>query len=434
MLTHVRSRRRPPLRRSAQQGVVAVVVAMTIVAMVGMVGLAIDLGQMFIAKTEVQNSADACALAAVRDMYAGLPTPTVKAEASGRTVANLHRAGFQSKAIGGTTTPVSITFATTAAGPYTSGAGLNATQAAAMKYVRCDVSYSGIKTFFIQALNAIPGVSIGDQQVSAFAVATLIPSQSSCAIPIAVCVADAVPAKVGSWLPGPLQSGNDAVAGEFGWVDLTAGGKGTADIGAQLMSDGVCTLPAVGTAIPASGNKVALGSYFNSRFGIYFGSVKVGDGVPDTTGYAYTYKTWPTMSNAYADLTNKRAAYTAYQNDQTVTGLDIKGTVQPSSYLQANGRDRRVVTVPIVECGADGKVPKNPVLADWGCVFLIQPVQENDPKGNDCFGTPPESGGTGTKVCIEYRGKANDSGSPCGSSGMPGSPTSPGGLVPALVK
>jgi Flp pilus assembly protein TadG len=431
MLTHARSRRRPPLRRSGQQGVVAVVVAMTIVAMVGMVGLAIDLGQMFIAKTEVQNSADACALAAVRDMYAGLPTPTVKAEASGRTVANLHRAGFQSKVIGGTTTPVSITFATTAAGPYTSGAGLSTSQAAAMKYVRCDVSYSGIKTFFIQALNAIPGVSIGDQQVSAFAVATLLPSQSACAIPIALCVADAVPTKIGTWLPGPLQSGNDSVAGEFGWVDLTDGGKGTADIGAQLISDGVCTLPAVGTAIPASGNKVALASYFNSRFGVYFGSVKVGDAAPDTTGYAYTYKTWPAMSNAYGDLTNKRTAFQAYQGDSTVTGIDIQGTVQPSSYLQANGRDRRVVMVPIVQCGADGKIPKEPVLADWGCVFLIQPVAKNDPKGLDCFGS---ESGTGTKVCVEYRGKANDSGSPCASNGLPGSPTSPGARVPALVK
>lgn len=432
MLTSERSKSiRQPLRRSSQRGVVAVIVAIVIVVMVGMVGLAIDLGQMFVAKTEVQNSADACALAAVRDMYSGMPTPTVKAEASGRTVATQHRVGFQARAIGGTATPVTITFAQTAAGPFVSGSGLSTAQGAAMKYVRCDVSNTGIKTFFIQVLNALPGVSIGDQSVSAFAVATLIPSQSSCAVPIAVCVADAVTTNIGAWLPGPLQAGNDAIQGEFGWVDLTPGGKGTADIGQQLLSDGVCNLPNVGTTIAASGVKNALGTYFNSRFGIYAGSVKVGDGAPDMTGYAYTYRTWPSGSNAFSDLANKRASYSAYQNDPLVTGINIKAEGQPSSYLQANGRDRRVVTVPIVQCGADGKIPKNPVLADWGCVFLLQPAADNDPKAPDCKGN---TSGAGAKLCIEYRGKANDPSSPCGSSGMPGSSTSSGPLVPALVK
>nr|NDG08245.1 pilus assembly protein TadG [Oxalobacteraceae bacterium] len=55
--------RRATLHKS-QQGAVAVIFAIVITAMIGMAGLALDLGQLYVAKTELQNAADACALSA----------------------------------------------------------------------------------------------------------------------------------------------------------------------------------------------------------------------------------------------------------------------------------------------------------------------------------------------------------------------------------
>ncbi len=442
MLRQARAGGARHLRRSTQQGVVAVVVAMTIVAMIGMVGLAIDLGQMFVAKTELQNGADACALAAVRDLHPGMTKPTEHVLAAGRTVAGLHRVGFQAHALGGEATPVTITFAETAAGPFISGSGLTGPQAEALKYVRCEVSYSGIKTYFIQVLNMLPGVSIGEQMVTASAVATLLPSQGSCAIPIALCTADAVPANAGQWLPGPLQPNPDGglVAGNFGWVDLTPGGKGTADIGSQLTSEGICKLPDIGTPVAVAGNRTSLAASFNSRFGIYFGSVTASTAPPDRSGYAYTKLTWPTMNNAFSDFSNRRVANDPYQGD-TTTGLNVKGSADAKlkPYLESYGRDRRIVTVPVVDCASDGKVVKNATITGWGCVFLLHPMDETAPATGGPGGGASESlkcfdGADSSKVCVEYLGKANSAGSPCASDGMPGAPLSPGARVPALVK
>lgn len=422
----------------AQRGAVAIIVAISIVTMIGMVGLAIDLGQIFVAKTELQNGADACALAAVADMHPGTTKPTELALAAGRKVVALHRAGFQNHALSGTATPVTIEFSEAASGPFVSGSGLTTLQANAMKYVRCSVTYSGIKTFFIQVLNVLPGVNIGDQQVTASAVASLLPSQGGCAIPIALCTADAVSPKKGQWFPGPLQPGPNAdlIAGNFGWVDLTPGGKGTSDIGSQVSGEGVCVLPEIGTPVAVAGNRTALAAQFNSRFGIYFGAVQAGDAAPDRTGFAYTRLTWPAMKEAFSDYPTRSTANAPYQGD-SVTGLSVQGSANAKlkPYLQQYGRDRRVVTVPVVDCTAEGKLAKNATVTGWGCVFLLHPMNETAPAKDsstgilNCF-----DGANSSKVCVEYLGKANEVGSPCGSTGMPGAPYSPGPRVPALVK
>jgi uncharacterized membrane protein len=49
-----------------QRGVVSIIVALTVAMLIGFVGLALDLGKLYVARSELQNSADACALAAAR--------------------------------------------------------------------------------------------------------------------------------------------------------------------------------------------------------------------------------------------------------------------------------------------------------------------------------------------------------------------------------
>lgn len=481
------NRARRPLQRR-QHGVVAVVVAMTIVAMIGTVGLAIDLGQMFVAKTELQNAADGCALAAVRDMESGLPL--ARSEAAGRTVADLHRVGFQGHAVGGTNSPVTITYARTAAGPFGSGVGLTGAAANAMKYVRCEITHTGIRTFFIQVLNVLPGVNIGDQSVTASAVAALLPSQATCALPIGLCSNKVATATAGNWLEGVLDT---APGGDFRWLDLTSTGGGAAEISSQLLGEGACDLPALGTQVGKPGNMPSLSAAFNSRFGIYFGSVKAGDGAPDLSGYSYTLKTWPAAASAYTDFSGRRTQSEPYQGYDTA-GIDVSGTIQTTSYLMDKGRQRRVVAVPVVDCNTfDGSAHKAPITG-WACVFLLHPLPNSGGGGSTTADASPfskvlasafatafnrafpsayaqsdhasgggttttttttTSGGTTTtttsgggvtpkkceigsdgqpRLCVEYLGDATSPDSECASNGLPGDPTANTPKVPTLVK
>jgi len=47
-----------------QRGAVAIITGLAMVVLVGFAGLALDGGRLYLTKTELQNAADACALAA----------------------------------------------------------------------------------------------------------------------------------------------------------------------------------------------------------------------------------------------------------------------------------------------------------------------------------------------------------------------------------
>ncbi|MDP3038101.1 MAG: pilus assembly protein TadG-related protein, partial [Rhodocyclaceae bacterium] len=53
---------------SRQRGAVAVVVGLSLVVLIGFLGLVLDLGQLFITRTELQNAADAAALAGAKEL------------------------------------------------------------------------------------------------------------------------------------------------------------------------------------------------------------------------------------------------------------------------------------------------------------------------------------------------------------------------------
>lgn len=54
--------------KHSQRGAVAVIVALTIVVLLGMLGLVIDLGHLYVAKSELQNAADAAALSGAKQL------------------------------------------------------------------------------------------------------------------------------------------------------------------------------------------------------------------------------------------------------------------------------------------------------------------------------------------------------------------------------
>lgn len=54
--------------KSRQHGAVAIIVALSLVVLIGMLGLVIDLGHLYVTKTELQNAADAAALSGAKEL------------------------------------------------------------------------------------------------------------------------------------------------------------------------------------------------------------------------------------------------------------------------------------------------------------------------------------------------------------------------------
>ncbi len=449
------------LPRRRQEGVVAIIVGIMLVAMIGMAGLALDLGQLYVAKAELQNAADACALSAIQSVTGSTGQQLQIGEAAGMTTADRHHVVFQSRSVS-TTANATVDFSETASGPWYHAGDLAITNPTVltMRYARCSVSQSDIKTWLIQVLNVLPGVNVGTQTVSASAVARLQPSQSTCALPVAICQAN-VGAK-GSWLDGAVSS-SGALTGSFMWADLSPPQGGAAELAANLTGAGECQLPKAGSPVGQAGNVSSLANEYNSRFGIYQGNVQAASAQPDRSGYAYTDNTaggnWnKAAGNAYDNFISKRTSNTPYQGGNS----DVKGTVQGSSYLAAHGGDRRIMVAPVVDCALYKSSQTAPVK-QWACVLLLHPIVNNasgnsqlvaggapivnaaaaatgNGKGNGGGGNGNGNGNGGSggtssaRMYLEFRGYASDANSPCASSGLPGGTGSAGPLVPALVR
>ncbi len=451
---------RRPIPHKRQHGAVAVIFAIVITAMIGMAGLALDLGQLYVAKTELQNAADACALSAAQSLSGSDGKQLQISQAAGLTTAQRHRVLFQSRTVA-TQADGSIEFAAGLGGPWyhTSDLAVSNATTLTMRYARCTLVQNNIPTWLIQVLNVLPGVNIGMQSMSASAVARLQPSQTTCAMPVAVCNAN-LGAK-GSWLEGAV-SANGALTGSFMWADLSPPQGGAAELAANLTGTGQCQLPPAGSPVGQAGNVISLANEYNSRFGIYQGNVRSTEAQPDRTGFAYTDNgfggNWSkSAGNAYADFVSKRTSNTPYQGGNS----DVRGSVLGTSNLAAQGGDRRIMIAPVVDCAAYQGSQTAPVQ-QWACVLLLHPIVNNgsgnsqlvaggsgstttntsggsaqgNGKGN-AGGNGNGSGGgstSSTRMYLEYLGSASESGSPCASVGMPGGGGSNGPLVSALVR
>lgn len=414
----------PGRRRNAghrERGVVSIVVALSLAVLIAFVGLALDLGKLYVTKSELQNSADACALSAARDLTGAIDLRI--AEADGIAAGHLNRAFFQGSAVQ-VSTDSNVTFSTSLTNPFQPRTAINAATAANVKYAQCSVSMGGIANWFIQVLNVVPGLNVARaQSVAARAVATVGAAQTTCAIPVFVCKpgtggTPATPFTLGQWIASKQGSPPAIGPGSFGWASLN-GDKSASSISQQLTGN-QCTLPAVGMPLGSPGNKVSDSGAWNTRFGIYGGKYKgPANGVPDFTGYAYTAARYPS-GNVYADFVAKRATFTSYQGDGTPSppksGLNTGGTATQSNYY--SGADRRLALAPEVDC-TQYLTAKQANVLDWVCVLMVDPM---------------ESGGGAGPVHLEYRGRSSTPGNPCATQGIPGDVNAVGPQVPVLVQ
>ena len=423
----------PPRRaRPREGGAVAILVALTLAVLIGFAGIVLDLGRLFVNKTELQNAADACALAAsgqlVCDPSAG-PCPVAfleDAEAAGIFVAARNTSDFQDGAV--TIAANDVKFHT-AIGPNTSYLSRAEGASADSKFVMCTARSAALPTRFMQVLQEFTPIV-----VEARAVATLAPGQTACnASPIGVCSKNLTPPNfgygaVGEWIVSSFNQGTGGtddsnLEGSFRWVDFTPSAGGASEIRDQLLGKGsVCGIQ-VGDDVREQGVKQGAKSAWNTRFGIYPNGANAplpADVAPDKTGYAYPSKAPGTVINigqsAYADYRSKQAAHTPFWK-QAYAPTGAAGNVNGNQLTQAEhltyGAERRLMAVPVIECG---KAPNPVKILGMGCVLMLNPMS---------------NGATGD-LYLEWRGLANTPGSPCRSAGIAGGTNGP--LVPTLVQ
>ena len=104
-------------RNPGESGFTLIATAVCLIALVGMLGLAVDLGRVYIAKNETQSFTDAAALAATRCLN-GKSTGITQANAAVTAAMSSNRWNMASTAF--TTGNVTTEFATSSAGPWVS--------------------------------------------------------------------------------------------------------------------------------------------------------------------------------------------------------------------------------------------------------------------------------------------------------------------------
>jgi hypothetical protein len=417
----------------AQHGAVALLVALALIVLVGVAGIVIDLGRLFVIKTELQNAADACALAAARELNVPSKTLSVltRAENAGIEVGNRHFDDFQHNQVV-FRTDHDVTFSTALDGTYVTKASAAGSD---VRYVRCTHEVKGI----IPTLTSILGV--GSNDVAATAVASLQGGMTTCPIPLAMCKQNApvppctVPNTepdrfglcVGQWYAGLMNSkSTEFASGNFNWVDFTPHAGGTSDIADALIGSGVCDVdPSVKVLHADAGQKEGVAKAWNSRFGLYKGGGPIDpeSGPPDLTGYAYGEKNWPQQQLAYSDYRARQGDHTPYPGDG-VTGLKTNGYHASSrDEHRAGTSDRRILPMPVVDCSTWG--PKHQAdIAGWACALMVYTMPAPNSKTNPDF----------EELRLEYLGDAAVEGSPCASYGQSGGPGGPGPKVPTLVQ
>ncbi len=399
-----------------QQGVIAVIVAIGMAALIGVVGLALDSGHLLLNKTRLQNAVDAAALSGARTLQQSVsatPLQDARAAAIATFTTNL------SSELNGDAPVPTVTFSE----DLTPGSFMAAT-ANPPSFIKVSSPVISLTSFLIKA------VGFDDKRVAAVAVAGFGNGVEVCGLlPVTVCegndtspgnfrgykifnpstydpLVDTITLKVGSG-DGP---DTDVGTGSFHLIDLP-GLQGGNDIRYAFAGSPACgTLDETSQVDLAPGNKVGpLVQGVNTRFGLYSGPL---NGTEDSFPPDY----------ANQDDSSSCAAYSPDYGD---TGTGPTACLDPRNYhkfyddpsLDVNNPKylRRKVTIPIADC--DGTATGNDLLPTlgFGCFLLTEPASQtggaNSDSGSlkgvfleDC--TPPAEGVTessGATIILLYR-------------------------------
>lgn len=412
--------------RKKAKGAILPIVGLTLAVLLGMAGLVIDLGGLFVAKTELQSALDGCALGAAQELD-GLSNSVQRATNAGLTAGNANKVRYQK--LSASIAASDIKFSDTLNGSFSS-----TFDPVSAKYARCTLALNGITAYLIQMVG---GAS--SNGVAAVAVATRAHAQSVCALPLGLVMKNGTPPNygysAGEWVKMRYNNSADptALPGEMGWFNLNPDKGHSSAETASEMQYGYCGSQ-VGQDVGTGGHQASVNDVWNSRFGIYKKTEAMKELTPDYTGYAYTSTNWPAKASAYdgptptcspacptaANFLAKRGNYANYADtgtsvkqgekitDQKLTGgYDVLATSGNGGNHYAYGSNRRLVNVPVISSA--GKIQ------DYACMLMLHPA-ENSTK----------------EAYLEYRGNAGQTNSPCLGNGLAGGTTGP--LVPVLVQ
>lgn len=426
--------------RHRQSGAVLLTVALLLLFLLGFMGIALDLGRVFIVKTELQTAMDSCALSAAHELD-GLPDALTRADSAGLTAGNVNRVNLQSGDWSGQGQ------LTTADITYRDSNFSVTTNPAAAKYAECIHSQPNIQMWLLHIMASLspdPAAFASTSTVVARAVATRGSTQTTCPIPVALrpktdppscssppcspcangdCSAPNYGYAVGEWVTLLMEQAA-AGGGEIGWANLDGSNNAAETRNEMLGSCGT----RVGDTLGTPGVQTTIAEVWNFRFGIYKTNGDPAVNRPDMTGYSYTSANWPSRFNAYDDFVTKRQNFASCIDQNPATGqqaitacetilgegrrlnsfakLAAPGPTATGGHREY-GISRRVVLVPVIN-------PANNVI-DYACMLMLQPL--SIPMGN---------------VQLEFRGNASAPNSPCTTAGLPGGVAGP--LVPVLVR
>ena len=428
--------------RNSQSGAVAIIVALSLPVLIGMAGLALDLGKLYVTKTELQNAADACALAAAVELD-GTVSQFTLAESRGIAVGKLNRSFFQTPEKEEVTSVERIVkFSTSLNGSYQKISEV-AGPPANYKFVQCTATRNGIPNYLIPVLNILTPTQDVDNSistVSSVAVASNRPGQATCALPIGICSANvSSTTPVGTWLEGTL-SGGSGISGSYKWVDFSAPNGGQKEL-AGILNGSIgkdCNLNPVGQDVEQMGAINSLEFHYNTRFGIEKKGEGGVTGIPDYSGYSYYSTNWPSKFGAYENYAVKSKDHIQFQGE-ALSGIKLNGNpeILTTEQLKKRGADRRVAVAPVIDCSLFG--PGNPPIAvqRYVCLFLLHPIAGGgngggpaEPKGSN---KNPPAEVPEPKMYLEYLGDAKNAG-PCNQIGLAGASNGIGPGVSALVQ
>jgi Flp pilus assembly protein TadG len=378
-----------------QRGIVAVVVAVGLLALLAMVGFAVDSGHLMLNKSRLQNTVDVAALSAAKvlDRTGSVDQASVAA----RSVFDANAASQPELARVIQGADLILQFSNTLE-PWVPGS-------VPANYVRVVAQDFTMWTSFL-SLVGIQETSTAASAVSgpSAPVGSQVGSEACDLVPMMVC-ADLAAGAAGDWgyssddvtllkfaAPGSPNVG----PGNFQLIRL--GGPG-ANIVRNNLAGGYdqCIDPS-GTVETQPGNVVGpVAQGLNTRFGQYQGPVSATDYPPDRITTAPN----PDLRVANDDITVtfRNGTPVTHTNQLSFSFDDYVAQQQSGPFNFPNGKpQRRVVAVPFVDCSGNSSGQSSMPVVGLGCFFLLQPAVHQ---------------GINNFVFSEYIGT-------CGADGTPG--------------
>lgn len=401
--------------RQQQQGIVAVLVAIGLLALLAMAGLAIDTGHLVLNKSRLQSTVDAAALAAAKTL------DETGSEAQASAAANQVFTVNADRLRGATGAAVTIQYSS-ALSPFVPGSS-------PANYVRVRANNLSWRAGFVRALG------FGTLATGASAVAgPSAPIGAPCDLfPVAVCAVTGTSGPYWGYEPYPnatvtlLKLASSAAGTTFGpgnFQLIRVGGTGSNVLRHNMAGGAACVEPGSGGMVevdPEPGNvtgPVAQG--MNTRFGLYEGPLRGG-----ASTYPPDFVTSPSPQTPFSSPDGETVRY----NNQPASGItaemysyadyEADYAAEPPNYTNSEGRPRRrVITVPIVDCSnpVSGTSANLPVKG-FGSFFLLQPAVQ---QGNNSWifgeflgegsasGTPGPTGGYGVYKIVLHNDPYSD--------------------------